>query len=141
VRLRPARAGQNAPASLIAETDPRSPASEAYRALRTNIQFAGLDQPCRCIVVTSATAGEGKTTSVANFGAVCFAISVAAACSVFFVSVEYRPNCPAWSESKFFKQSHCFPGDDDSAAVILCALAHVPRIQVSAEQDDFIRFL
>jgi len=71
VRLRPARAGQNAPASLIAETDPRSPASEAYRALRTNIQFAGLDQPCRCIVVTSATAGEGKTTSVANFGAVC----------------------------------------------------------------------
>ena len=71
MRLRPARAGQNAPASLIAETDPRSPASEAYRALRTNIQFAGLDQPCRCIVVTSATAGEGKTTSVANFGAVC----------------------------------------------------------------------
>ena len=71
VRLRPARAGQNAPASLIAETDPRSPASEAYRALRTNIQFAGLDQPCRCIVVTSATAGEGKTTSVANFGVVC----------------------------------------------------------------------
>ena len=70
MRLRPARAGQNAPASLIAETDPRSPASEAYRALRTNIQFAGLDQPCRCIVVTSATAGEGKTTSVANFGAV-----------------------------------------------------------------------
>ena len=70
MRLRPARAGQNVPASLIAETDPRSPASEAYRALRTNIQFAGLDQPCRCIVVTSATAGEGKTTSVANFGAV-----------------------------------------------------------------------
>ena len=71
MRLRPARAGPNVPASLIAETDPRSPASEAYRALRTNIQFAGLDQPCRCIVVTSATAGEGKTTSVANFGAVC----------------------------------------------------------------------
>ena len=57
MKLRPARAGQNPQASLIAETDPRSPASEAYRALRTNIQFAGLDQPCRCIVVTSATAG------------------------------------------------------------------------------------
>ena len=56
--------------SLVTESDPRSAASEAYRTLRTNIQFAGLDQPCRCVVVTSATAGEGKTTSVANFGVV-----------------------------------------------------------------------
>jgi capsular exopolysaccharide synthesis family protein len=70
VRLWPARSGRSREASLVAETDPRSPASEAYRTLRTNIQFAGLDQPCRCIVVTSATAGEGKTTSVANFGVV-----------------------------------------------------------------------
>jgi capsular exopolysaccharide synthesis family protein len=70
VRLGPARSPKNHPASLVAETDPRSAASEAYRTLRTNIQFAGLDQPCRCIVVTSATAGEGKTTSVANFGVV-----------------------------------------------------------------------
>jgi len=69
--MRPARAGKAAPAAgLITETDPKSPASEAYRALRTNIQFAGLDQPCRSIVVTSAAAGEGKTTSVANFGVV-----------------------------------------------------------------------
>jgi len=70
VRLGPGRPARNHPASLVAETDPRSAASEAYRTLRTNIQFAGLDQPCRCIVVTSATAGEGKTTSVANFGVV-----------------------------------------------------------------------
>ena len=70
MRLRRARPERNHRASLIAETDPRSAASEAYRTLRTNIQFAGLDQPCRCIVVTSATAGEGKTTSVANFGVV-----------------------------------------------------------------------
>jgi capsular exopolysaccharide synthesis family protein len=58
------------PPRLITETEPKSPASEAYRALRTNIQFAGLDKPCRSIVVTSASAGEGKTTSVANFGVV-----------------------------------------------------------------------
>jgi capsular exopolysaccharide synthesis family protein len=58
------------PPRLVTEQDPKSPASEAYRALRTNIQFAGLDQPCRTIVVTSATAGEGKTTTVANFGVV-----------------------------------------------------------------------
>ena len=70
MRFRAPRGGERRAASLIAETDPRSAASEAYRTLRTNIQFAGLDQPCRCIVVTSATAGEGKTTSVANFGVV-----------------------------------------------------------------------
>lgn len=55
---------------LIAETDARSPASEAYRVLRTNIQFAGLDDPCRIIVVTSAGAAEGKTTTAANFAVV-----------------------------------------------------------------------
>jgi len=70
VRWRTARAPDRHGATLVAETDPRSAASEAYRTLRTNIQFAGLDQPCRCVVVTSATAGEGKTTSVANFGVV-----------------------------------------------------------------------
>ena len=41
MRLRPARAGQNPPASLIAETDPRSPASEAYRRAE-NIYSPGL---------------------------------------------------------------------------------------------------
>jgi len=70
VRLRPRKPGDNHRASLVTEADPRSAASEAYRTLRTNIQFAGLDQPCRCVVITSATAGEGKTTSVANFGVV-----------------------------------------------------------------------
>jgi capsular exopolysaccharide synthesis family protein len=55
---------------LITEKDPTAPASEAYRTLRTNIQFAGLDHPVKAIVVTSASAGEGKTTTVANFGVV-----------------------------------------------------------------------
>ena len=55
---------------LITESAPKSPAAESYRTLRTNIQFAGLDQPCRSMVFTSAGPGEGKTTSVANFGVV-----------------------------------------------------------------------
>ena len=54
--------------ALIAQHDPRSAAAEAYRTLRTNIRFAGLDSPCRTVVVTSASPGEGKTTTVANFG-------------------------------------------------------------------------
>jgi protein-tyrosine kinase len=59
------------PGILIAETATKSPAAEAYRTLRTNIQFAGLDRPCRTIVITSATPSEGKTTTAANFGVVC----------------------------------------------------------------------
>ena len=70
MKLARARKPSGGPKALITETDPRAPASEAYRTLRTNIQFAGLDQPCRSIVITSATAGEGKTTSTANFGVV-----------------------------------------------------------------------
>lgn len=59
------------PASgLIAHFDPKSAAAEAYRSLRTSIQFAGLDHKCRSIVVTSSSPGEGKSTTVANFGVV-----------------------------------------------------------------------
>ena len=64
----PAKPRESARQALIAESDPRSPAAEAYRTLRTNIRFAGLDTPCRTILVTSATPGEGKTTTVTNFG-------------------------------------------------------------------------
>ena len=67
-RAKKRRAGH--PVALVAESDPKSPASEAYRILRTNIQFAGLDRPCRSILITSASAQEGKTTTVANFGVV-----------------------------------------------------------------------
>lgn len=52
--------------SLITLTDPRSPASEAYRALRTNLSFYSLDKPIRTLVVTSPAPNEGKSTTVAN---------------------------------------------------------------------------
>ncbi|MGK2849301.1 MAG: polysaccharide biosynthesis tyrosine autokinase [Candidatus Limnocylindrales bacterium] len=45
---------------------PRSPAAEAFRALRTNLDFAALDQRYRTIVVTSAAPHEGKTVVAAN---------------------------------------------------------------------------
>ncbi|MDP9072931.1 MAG: CpsD/CapB family tyrosine-protein kinase [Actinomycetota bacterium] len=51
---------------LVSLTEPHSPAAEAYRTLRTSIQFVGLDQPLRVIQVTSATAEEGKSTTLAN---------------------------------------------------------------------------
>jgi capsular exopolysaccharide synthesis family protein len=53
---------------LITLTDPRSPAAEAYRTLRTNLTFAALDNPIVTLVVTSAAPGEGKSTVLANLG-------------------------------------------------------------------------
>ncbi len=55
---------------LIALREPRSPVVEAFRSLRTNIQFAGVDQPIRTLLVTSAGPSEGKTTVAANLAVV-----------------------------------------------------------------------
>lgn len=45
---------------------PRSPAAEAYRTLRANLQFARLDRDVRTLLITSAGEGDGKTTVTAN---------------------------------------------------------------------------
>ncbi len=57
---------------VITHSDPKSPISEAYRVLRTNIQYSSVDKPLKSIVVTSSSPMEGKTTTVANL-AVTFA--------------------------------------------------------------------
>lgn len=51
---------------LITLTDPQSPAAEAYRTLRTNLEFAGLDRPVRAVLFTAPTAEEDTATTVAN---------------------------------------------------------------------------
>lgn len=51
---------------MVSLEDPTSPAAEAYRTLRTSIQFLGLDRPMRTLQITSANAQEGKTTTLAN---------------------------------------------------------------------------
>jgi polysaccharide biosynthesis transport protein len=45
---------------------PRSPIAEAFRALRTNLEFSGIDTPIKTLVVTSTDASDGKTTIAAN---------------------------------------------------------------------------
>jgi polysaccharide biosynthesis transport protein len=54
----------------ITQTDPRSPTSDAFRTLRTNLQYADVDHPIRSILVTSAIAEEGKSTICANLAVV-----------------------------------------------------------------------
>ncbi len=51
---------------LITNFSPKSPVSEAYRSLRTNILFANLDKPARTLVISSSATKEGKSTTVAN---------------------------------------------------------------------------
>ena len=51
---------------LITLTNPRNPAAEAYRTLRTNLTFAALDKPIETLVVTSAAPDEGSSIVLAN---------------------------------------------------------------------------
>jgi polysaccharide biosynthesis transport protein len=51
---------------LMVHDDPQSPRSEAFRQLRTNLQFVDVDNPRKVLVVTSPMPAEGKTTTLAN---------------------------------------------------------------------------
>ena len=53
---------------LVAQLSPKSPVTEAYRILRTNIQFMGVDAPIKTIAITSSGPQEGKSTTVGNLG-------------------------------------------------------------------------
>lgn len=55
---------------LVAAALPKSPTAEAYRILRTNIQFSSLDNPPRTLLVTSSNPSEGKSTTLANLAVV-----------------------------------------------------------------------
>jgi non-specific protein-tyrosine kinase len=56
--------------SLVTYHSPRDPLSEAYRVLRTNLGFSAIDSDLSSIVITSASPGEGKSTTAANLGVV-----------------------------------------------------------------------
>lgn len=60
---------------FITHYDSRSPVAEAYRAIRTNLQFSGAGKTLKTIVFTSAIPNEGKSTTVANL-AITLAITI-----------------------------------------------------------------
>lgn len=57
---------------LIVHANPKSPISESYVKLRTNIELSAVDEPIQVIMCTSANPGDGKSTTAANL-AVAFA--------------------------------------------------------------------
>ena len=57
-------------AGVYVSRQPRSPVSEAFRLLRTNLEFAGVDRPIRRLLLTSTGPNEGKTTVAVNLAAI-----------------------------------------------------------------------
>jgi succinoglycan biosynthesis transport protein ExoP len=58
------------PGKPITESHPRSPVSEAFRTLRTNVQYTSVDHPLNTILITSSDSSEGKTTVAVNLSVV-----------------------------------------------------------------------
>ena len=52
--------------TLVTSLNPKSLISEQYRTIRTNIQFSILDKEVKALLCTSATSGDGKSTTVSN---------------------------------------------------------------------------
>ncbi|AVR00360.1 capsular biosynthesis protein [Oceanobacillus iheyensis] len=55
---------------LVAKLNPKSPITEQYRTIRTNLQFASVDEELRTMLVTSSGPGEGKSMTTANLAVV-----------------------------------------------------------------------
>ena len=62
--------GMDDTAGVYVHRQPRSPVSEAFRLLRTNLEFAGVDRPIKRLLLTSAGPNEGKTTVAVNLAAI-----------------------------------------------------------------------
>lgn len=55
---------------LIAKLNPKSPISEQFRTVRTNLQFSSIDEPLQAILITSPGPGAGKSMTSANLAVV-----------------------------------------------------------------------
>ncbi len=111
-------------AIVVSTSRPTSSAAESYRSLRTSLQFARQGHDLRTILVTSPTSSEGKTSTLANLGAV-FA---QAGERVVLVSGDLRrPRI-----GQFF-------GVDEAAGLTTILLAGQPLKQVLQQVDGYDR--
>ena len=74
------------PTKVFSMINPRSPTAEAFRSLRTNIEFASVAQPLKSLVITSSGPQEGKSTVAANLAA----ILVQGGKKVFLIDADMR---------------------------------------------------
>jgi capsular exopolysaccharide synthesis family protein len=70
--INPSKGGSDFRRRLITYEDPKSPVSESYRSLRTNISYASADKKIKSLLISSPQPGEGKSTTTANL-AIAFA--------------------------------------------------------------------
>jgi capsular exopolysaccharide synthesis family protein len=114
--------------NLITLTDPRAPAAEAYRALRTNLMFYSVDKPLHALVISSPVPGEDKSTALANL-AVTLAqgghTTIVADCDL------RRPTQhTVWGLDNAHGLTDMLLQDDALAAPALQPVAGVPDLQV-----------
>ncbi len=65
----PAMKGMTDASELVMLSSGHTAATEAYRVLRTNLQFAAVDRPLRSLLITSTAPAEGKSLTAANLAA------------------------------------------------------------------------
>ena len=53
---------------IIVESNPKSPISEIFKNLRTNIQFMSTNGKLKCLLVTSTLPGEGQKLGIIKLG-------------------------------------------------------------------------
>jgi len=60
----------NQPRQIISKLNPRSPITEQYRTIRTNLQFSSIDEKVKTVLITSAGPEAGKSVTAANLAVV-----------------------------------------------------------------------
>jgi capsular exopolysaccharide synthesis family protein len=65
-----AKSGSNSDGVPMTAREPRAPIAEAFRSLRSNIQFSGVDNPIKTLLITSPGPKEGKSTISANLAVI-----------------------------------------------------------------------
>ena len=63
---KPSKGGDKFRRRLITHENPKSPISESYRALRTNVSYSNVDKEIKSLLISSPQPGEGKSTTTAN---------------------------------------------------------------------------